>query len=75
MGEETHQLLSVLDKVGTVGLGFMLWMLLGGRLITRREFDAVVQQRDRLEQRLEKALDYGARAIDAGSKLIDKQTR
>lgn len=68
------QLLSVLDKVGTVGLALIVYALWTGKLITRREFDAMATRLERTEAQRDKALEYGHRAIQAGQTLIDKQT-
>lgn len=62
-----------LNQIGTVGLAFIVYALMKGWLITRREFDRETARADRLELKLDKALDYGSRAIGAGEKLIEKQ--
>jgi hypothetical protein len=61
-----------LNSVGTVGLAFIVWALLSRRLITRGEFDREVTRCENLERRLDKALDYGDRALGAGEKLLQK---
>lgn len=67
------QALQWLNSIGTAGLAFIVWGLLRGHLITRREFDREVVRAERLEQRLDKALDYGDRAVGAGETLVRKQ--
>lgn len=67
------ELLQVIDKIGALGLGFMVWALMTGRLVTRREHEREIARGDRLEVRLEKALDYGARGIAAGEQLAAKK--
>ena len=62
-----------LNSIGTVGLAFIVWALMTGRLITRREYDGVITRCERLEQKLDKALDYGHRAVGASERLIEKQ--
>jgi len=61
-----------LNSVGTVGLAFIVWALLSRRLITRGEFDREVIRCENLEKRLDKALDYGDRAISAGEEIRKK---
>lgn len=61
-----------LNSVGIGGLAFITWALMTGRLITRREYDGMAQRCERLEQKLDKALEYGHRAVDAGKTLLDK---
>lgn len=63
-----------LNSIGTVGLAFIVWALMTGRLITRREYDGMSQRCERLEQKFEKALDYGHRAVGASERLIEKHT-
>ena len=62
-----------LNSIGIGGLAFITWALMTGRLITRREYDSLTTRCERLEQKLDKALEYGHRAVDAGKTLIDKQ--
>lgn len=73
MDPQTQAALQLLDKIGTVGLAFIVWALMTGRLITRREFDREVARADRGEQRLDKALEYGDRAVRAGVTVLEKQ--
>ena len=70
--EQAPHIFEFLNSVGTVGLAIIVWGLLSRRLITRGEFDREVQRCERLEQRLDKALDYGDRAIASGERLIQK---
>jgi hypothetical protein len=65
-------LLHALDKIGTVGLAFIVFSLMRGWLVTKREMDRELARGDKLEARLDKALDYGDRALGAGEVLRDK---
>lgn len=67
------ELLKWLNSIGTAGLAFMVWALMTRRLITRGEHDREVARGDRLEQKLDKALEYGHRAVGASERLIEKQ--
>lgn len=70
---------SLLNSIGTMGLAFIVWCLMTGRLVTRREFDACCEREtkqearmEKLEQRLDRALHIGDRAMDAGDKLAER---
>ena len=63
-----------LNGVGVMGLAFVLHQVLSGKLITRREFDAVVAQRDKWESRFDRATEYGNRAVQAGQTIAEKQS-
>jgi hypothetical protein len=65
-------LLPWLDKIGTIGLGFMVWTIMTGRLVIRRELDREIARSDRLEQRLERAMELGDKAVSAGRAIADK---
>jgi hypothetical protein len=65
-------LLAYLDRVGTVGLAFMVYAFMRGWLITKREHDREIARCDKLDERLERALHIGDRAMDAGDKLTDR---
>lgn len=67
------QFLHWLDSVGSLGLALIVWALMRGHLITRREYDGVITRCERLEQKLDKAIDYGHRAVGASERLIEKQ--
>lgn len=73
MDPQTQQALQWLDKIGTVGLAFIVWALMAGKLITRREFDREVSRSETAELRLDKALEYGDRAVRAGVTVLEKQ--
>lgn len=66
------ELLHFLDRIGAVGLAFIVLSLMRGWLVTRRENDHWIQRCDKLEQRLDKALDYGDRALGAGEQIRDR---
>lgn len=68
-----------LDKVGTIGLAVLvvglvrlLGLILKGELVTKREMDREISRCERLEQRLDKALDYGDRALGAGEQIRER---
>lgn len=74
------ELLKWLNSIGTAGLGFMVWALMRGHLVTRRENDREIARGDKLEarcekleQKLDKALEYGHRAVGTSERLIEKQ--
>jgi hypothetical protein len=64
--------LEYLNSIGTLGLAFIVWALMTGRLVTRREFERGVAREERLDQRLERALHIGDRAMDASDKLAER---
>ena len=64
---------SLANSIGVGGLAFVTWALMRGHLITRREYDGVVTRCERLEQKLDKAIEYGHRAVGASERLIEKQ--
>lgn len=71
--------LGQLDKVGTLGLAVMVVGLIrfislirNGEFVTKREHDREIARGDRLELRLDKALEYGDRALGAGEVLRDQ---
>ena len=70
--QEAVTALEYLNSVGTVGLAFIVWLLLTGRLVTRREFDRELARCEKLDQRLERALHISVRAIDAGDRLVER---
>lgn len=72
MTPEATQLLQWLDRIGAFGLAFIVYALMAGRLITRREFDSICERLRKTEERLDKALDYGDRALGAGEVIRDK---
>lgn len=72
MSDVNLSLLQGLDRIGTAGLAFMLWTVMSGRFVLRRELDREIARGDRLEQRLERALELGDRAVSAGRAIADK---
>jgi hypothetical protein len=69
-----NNVFTYLDKIGTAGLAFMLWMLLSGRLITKREFDAVVSEKNRLSGLVDIVLNINERALVARDKMKDNRS-
>lgn len=65
-------LLHALDRIGAIGLAFIVLALMKGWLVTKREIDRELHRCDKLEQRLDKALDYGDRALGAGEQIRDR---
>lgn len=79
------EFLKWLYGVGSMGLAFVLHQVLSGKLITKREYESTLAERDkkysdlaerleRTEAKLDKALEYGHRAVAAGQTLIEKST-
>lgn len=66
------QAFEYLNSIGTLGLAFIVWALMTGRLVTRREFDLLLHRATQLDARLERALHIGDRAMDASDKLADR---
>jgi hypothetical protein len=69
---QTQNVLEYLNSIGTLGLAFIVYALMSGRLITRREHDASVLREQKLDERLERALHIGDRAMDASDKLAQR---
>lgn len=69
---DPQQLLQMLDRIGTVGLTFIVVSLMRGWLVTKREIDREIARGDKLEERLDKALDYGDRALASGEVIREK---
>jgi hypothetical protein len=65
-------LLTYLDAVSPIGLAFIVWALMTGRLVTKREHEREVLRCEKLDQRLERALHIGDRAMDASDKLAER---
>lgn len=66
------EILRALDRIGAIGLAFIVLSLMKGWLVTKREMDREIGRCDKLEQRLDKALDYGDRALGAGEQIRDR---
>lgn len=70
--QSAQNVLDYLNSIGTVGLAFIVWALMTGRLVTKRENDREILRNEKLDQRLERALHIGDRAMDASDKLADR---
>lgn len=70
--QAANSALEYLNSIGTLGLAFIVWCLMTGRLITRREYDAATIREQKLDARLERALQIGDRAMDASDKLAER---
>lgn len=70
--QQAVDVLEYLNSVGTIGLALIVWLLLTGRLVTRREFDRELARCEKLDQRLERALQINERVIGAGDKLMER---
>lgn len=64
--------LQALDKLGTAALAFILWAIMRGDLVTRRENNREIARGDKLEARLDRALELSDRAVNAGRVMADK---
>lgn len=64
--------LEYLNSIGTLGLAFIVWALTTGLYVTRRENNREVERGDKLDQRLERALENGQRATNTSDKLADR---
>lgn len=70
--QQATNVIEYLNSIGTIGLALIVYLLLAGRLVTRREFDACVLREQKLDERLERALHIGDRAIDAGDRIAER---
>lgn len=58
-------ILGALDAFGTLGaLVLMLWLLLTGKLVTRREYDRLERDRDEWKNVAKPALDAAGKALE-----------
>lgn len=74
MTDNAAGLLEYLDRIGTLGLGFIVGALMRGWLVTGREHNREIARGDKLEARLDKALSYGGRAVEAGRAIVERTT-
>lgn len=65
-------LLEYVDRIGTLGLAFIVTALMRGWLITKREYDREISRGNKLEERLDKTLAYGQRAVEVGRTVLDR---
>jgi len=72
MENNANVVFEYLNSIGTVGLAFIVWALTTGLYVTRREHNREIERNERLDQRLERALQNGDRAMNASDKLADR---
>lgn len=71
--ENVQNVVHYIDRIGTVGLAFIVWALMTGRLITRRENDKLEARCGKLEERLDRALHINDRLIHAGERMAERE--
>lgn len=68
---DTEALGSLLDGVGTVGLVLLVgWMLATGRLVTRREHEALLRRCERLEEMVLSSANATREVADSANAVI-----
>jgi hypothetical protein len=65
--------LEYIDRIGTIGLAFIVMSLMRGWLITKREHDRELARSGKLEERLDRALHINERLITAGERIATKE--